>query len=109
MRYNAIRFNEYMDQKSGVPRDAKKFAKFPEARAAQMSQLIPVSLLHRNVEIVQKLQPFFSDPSENHPSVSFFTGTRDQATLFQAIEKPRNVRVARDHAASDFTAGKPLR
>src|SRR5579863_5394866 len=65
----------------------------PKFCAAQVAKLFAVYLLDRFVESGQKLQPMRGDSSHNHAPVLRLATTRDQFSLFQAVEQPCDVRI----------------
>src|SRR5580704_8190939 len=67
-----------------------------------------MGFLNRCVEAGQNLEAVGSDPDHYHAAVPGFAAARNQAALFQSVKQARDVRIAGNHAGSNFAARKAL-
>jgi len=73
-----------------------------------MPELLLVKFMHRLIERLKKLKALGRDACFHHPPVVLLSRARDQAALLHAIEKPRHVRIVRDHAVGYVAASQPF-
>ena len=73
-----------------------------------MAELFFVKLVDRPIQLPQQLQPFRRDPGFDDAAVLCLAFAGDEFLLFHAIEKPRNVRITRDHAFADTAAEEAI-
>jgi len=73
-----------------------------------MAELFFVKLVDWPIQLLEQLQPFRGDAGFDDAAVLCLALAGDEFVLFHAIEKPRNVRIARDHAFADTAAEETI-
>jgi hypothetical protein len=106
------RYNKYIGQKKSARLAARSPCQLHQglqAFSSQVSQLLVVDLLDRFIESRQQCKSFVRNSSQHHPPILGFTAARRESSFFQPVQQSCDVRIPRNHAVPNFTAGKSLR
>src|SRR6201984_2832583 len=113
MRANDNRCNKYCGPKKSstcpCPGFSQQFGQRPKPIFPEMSQLPAVCLLDRVIESAQQLKPVRRNLCHHDSAVLGFPPARNQPPLFQTIEQPRDIGIARNHAVRNLATGQTLR
>jgi len=82
----------------------KQGLELPEAGGSEVAELSAVDLADGAIEAGQQGQAIGGNADEDAAPVLLLPQADDQAAGFEAIEKPRDIRVAGDHALGDLPA-----
>jgi len=112
MRLQISRCNKYVDKN----RESDHFGaggleqggQGAESPATQVAQLAAMDIADRAVHAGQQPCAVLGDAGQNHAAIWILAAARDELAALQAVKKAGDVRVAGDHAAGDFAAGKAL-
>jgi len=80
-----------------------------EACIPQMAKLATVGVGNRTVEGLQEREPSRHDARSDHPPILRRSHARNQPTTLQPVKEPGHIRVVRDEALPDVTAGEAVR
>jgi len=77
-----------------------------QTASRHVPELPLVQIPHRLIQRLQEFQTAWCNPGLYDAAVILLPFARDQSLLFQAIEKPRDVRVVRNHPFANRAAGQ---
>jgi hypothetical protein len=83
---------------------AQQRFQLPYFRRSEVAQLFAVDLTYRAVEPGEQRQSPGRNANEDPAAVRVLPEPRNQASFLEAIEQPRNIGIAGNHALRDLTA-----